>query len=228
MTVAIAGSVGARGVNNSKDVVEIQKLLNKWRDSPISVNGICTGEIFDPTVKAISEFQGMFVKNPDGRVDRGGSTLRKLNAEPLVLLPQMSGFGYYSYGTGNWNERQWGTPATIKTLQDVAKQFSLNYPMKPIAIGDISFRLGGQMPPHGTHREGKHVDLRPCRKDDNMLPVTIADVAYDPVATKLLIELFLSHENVKSVLFNDPEIYKLSRVSYWDGHHNHFHVTMRA
>ncbi len=226
MAVTIAGSVGEGGVNNNIDVLAIQTLLNKWIDSKIYVSGLCTGNIFDPTVQAIKDFQGLFVANPDGRVDPGGATLRRLNAEPLVLLPQMSGFGYYSYGKGNWHERQWGTAATIKALQEISEQFSLTYPLKPVAIGDISFRFGGKMAPHSTHREGKHIDLRPCRTDNALLPVRYTDPLYDQTATKLLIELFLSHVNVKNILFNDPEIHKLSRVSRWDGHDDHFHVTM--
>lgn len=227
MAVSIVGSVGEGGKNNLLDVTAIQNLLNKWLDTKIAVNGVCTGKADDPTVKAIKTFQGFYTTTPDGRIDPGGSGLKRLNSEPLVLLPQMSGFGYYSYGKGNWYDRQWGTPETIAALQDIAGQFELSYPLKPMAIGDISFRFGGKMPPHGTHREGKHVDLRPCRSDDALLPVTYTDTAsYDQTATKLLIELFLSHKAVKNVLFNDPEIYKLDRVSKWEGHDNHFHVTM--
>lgn len=226
MAVAIIGSVGEGGKNNSADIMAIQMLLNKWITPTILVNGTCSGKADDPTVKAIKTFQSKFSPNPDGRVDPGGSTLKRLNREPFVLLPQMSGFGYYSYGKGNWNERQWGTKATVEALVEIANQYRWNNPNSLMAIGDISFEFGGKMPPHGTHRDGIHIDLRPCRKDDQMLPVTIDDAQYDQAKTKLLIELFLSHKNVKNILFNDPEIYKLSRVSYYKGHHDHFHVTM--
>lgn len=226
MAVVIIGSVGAGGKNNTTDVMAIQTLLNKWITPPIPVTGTCTGLPDDATVKAIISFQSKFTSSPDGRVDAGGGTLKRLNREPFVLLPQMSGLGYYSYGKGEWNKRQWGTKATIETLLDIAKQYKWNNPTSQMAIGDISFEFGGKMEPHGTHRDGIHVDLRPCRKDDLMLPVTYTAAEYDQTKTKLLIETFLSHKNVKSVLFNDPEIYKLARVSYWEGHHDHFHVTM--
>jgi len=206
----------------------IQTLLNKWPESKVTVTGSCTGKADDATVKAIRAFQRLYSKNPDGRVDPGGNTLKKLNSEPFILLPQVSGFGYYSYGSGNWYERQWGTPATVAAIQDVAKQFRWNYPIMDIAVGDVSFRFGGNMPPHGTHREGKHVDLRPCRNDGKIGALLYTDTVYDQVATKLLIETFLSHKNVKNVLFNDPEIYKLPYVDKWVGHDNHFHVTMQA
>lgn len=227
MAVSITASVGAGGKNNNPDIIAIQTLLNKWIDPKIGVTGLCTGKADDPTVIAIKKFQSGFTSNPDGRVDPGGSTLKRLNKEPLVLLPQMSGFGYYSYGKGNWNERQWGTKTTIEALLDIARQFKWNNPTALIAIGDISFQFGGTMKPHSTHREGKHVDLRPCRKDNLQLPVTYKDsINYDQDKTKLLIELFLSHKNVKNILFNDPKINALERVSPWEGHDDHFHVTM--
>jgi hypothetical protein len=187
---------------------------------------ICSGKFDDPTVIAIKSFQSKFSGNPDGRVDKKGTTLKRLDREPFVLLPQASGFGYYSYGKGTWNERQWGTPATISALEELARQFRWNNPDSLMAIGDISRQFGGHLSPHSTHRDGIHIDLRPCRKDNALVPVSISDAQYDRDKTKLLIELFLSHKNVKNVLFNDPEIVKLDRVSYCDGHHDHFHVTM--
>ncbi len=227
MALAISSSVGAGGKNNTADIFAIQTLLNKWVNPKLTVTGICSGAATDPTVIAIKSFQGRYSNNPDGRVDAGGGTLKKLNQVPLVLLPQISGNGYYSYGSGNWYERQWGTQATIDTLLELSRQFRLNYPTMLMPIGDISLEFGGAMPPHGTHREGKHVDLRPLRKDAAQVPVTYTDTTnYDQDKTKALIELFLSHQNVKNVLFNDPIINALDRVSPWSGHDNHFHVTM--
>ncbi len=227
MAVAIISSVGAGGKNNAADVLAIQTLLNKWVSPQLAVTGICNGTASDSTVIAIKSFQSRYSNSPDGRIDAGGGTLKRLNQEPLVMLPQMSGFGYYSYGSDNWNERQWGTQITIDTLLELARQFRWNNPTLLLPIGDISFQFGGAMPPHGTHREGKHVDLRPLRKDGAQVPVTYTDTAnYDQDKTKLLIELFLSHQNVKNILFNDPVINALNHVSPWSGHDNHFHITM--
>jgi hypothetical protein len=227
MAVTISGSVGFAGKNNAADIPKIQTLLNKWLEPKIAVSGACTGKADDPTVIAIKAFQSRFSKNPDGRVDAGGGTLKKLNSEPLSLLPQVSNFGYYSYGKGNWNERQWGTAATIGALLEISMQFKWNNPNTLVAIGDISFQFGGEMKPHSTHQEGKHVDLRPCRKDNTLVGVKYQDTLnYDQEKTKQLIELFLSHKNVKSILFNDPVIHAMKSVSPWDGHDDHFHVTM--
>lgn len=225
MAVRINGSVGAGGRNNTADVLAIQTLLNKWTTPPIALTGVCSGAADDPTVVAIRAFQARYSRNPDGRVDPGGSTLRRLNQEPLVQLPQNPvGAGYYSYSGA---ARQWGTQATIDALGEIGRQFLWNNPTSLMAIGDISFEFGGAMAPHDSHREGKHIDLRPLRKDNAQVPVLYTDTDnYDQEKTKLLIELFLSHRNVRSILFNDPVINALDRVSYWRNHDNHFHVSM--
>ncbi len=225
MAVILTGSVGMGGKNNASDILAIQNLLNKWINPKIIANGVCNSTLDDPTVKAIKSFQSKFTSSPDGRVDPGGGTLKRLNSEPFVQLTQMSGLGYYSYGS-DFSNRQWGTPNTIQALKDIAQQFKLNNPTAQIGIGDISFQFGGQMSPHSTHKEGLHVDLRPVRTDNMMTPVSITDAQYDAAKTKILIELFLSHKNVKNILFNDPALTPLARVSYYSGHHNHFHVTM--
>lgn len=227
MAVTISGSVGSGGKNNMADVFAIQNLLNKWTTPPITVNGICSGTAADPTVAAIKSFQSRFSSNPDGRVDPGGGTLRRLKQEPLVQLPQNStGLGYYSYSGG---ARQWGTRATIDALGELGRQFFLNNPTTQMGIGDISFEFGGVMSPHSSHQAGRHIDLRPLRLDRAQVRVDYTDTTnYDQANTKLLIELFLSHRNVSAILFNDPVISALDGVSWYRGHDNHFHVTMIA
>ena len=227
MAVKLTVSVGAGGKNTiNAEIMAIQTLLNKWVEPKIAVTGICSGKSDDPTVIAIKSFQSKFSSSPDGRIDPGGTGLKYLNREPFILLPQVSGFGYYSYGKGSWNDRQWGTQATIDALKDIARQFNWNNPTAQIGIGDISLQFGQSMSPHKSHRSGMNVDIRPCRTDNAMIPVAFTDTDYDQEKTKLLIELCLSHKNVKDIFFNDPEIYKLDRVSFLEGHHDHFHITM--
>jgi Penicillin-insensitive murein endopeptidase/Putative peptidoglycan binding domain len=224
MAVTIGGSVGAGGKNNTADVRAIQTLLNKWTTPPIAVTGVCTGTETDPTVAAIKAFQSRFSNSPDGRVDAGGGTLRRLNQEPLVQLA--TGLGYYSYSDG---ARQWGTRATIDALGELGRQFFVNNPTTLMGIGDISFEFGGPMSPHSSHQAGRHIDLRPLRLDRAQVRVDYTDTTnYDQANTKLLIELFLSHRNVSAILFNDPVISALDGVSWYRGHDNHFHVTMIA
>lgn len=81
---SIRSSVGRGGVNRSTDVVVVQQLLNANIRSiaPIArldEDGLC-GRL---TIAAIEAFQRVVVRmaRPDGRVDPGGNTLRRLNGE---------------------------------------------------------------------------------------------------------------------------------------------------
>jgi Penicillin-insensitive murein endopeptidase len=227
MAVSIIGSVGENGKNNLSDVTAVQTLLNKYVDPKLTINGVCSGKADDLTVIAIKSFQSKYTASPDGRVDAGGGTLRKLNAEPLILLQQSGGFGFYSYGSKT-QDRQWGTQKTIQTLENVATDFWFAYPTAKLGYGDISFQFGGTMSPHSTHKDGRNVDVRPCRKNDEQLPVSYTDADYDFDKTKYLVETFLCQLNVKSILFNDKEIQKIDKtlVKSCTGHDNHLHIIM--
>lgn len=81
---AIGGSVGRGGKNARADVVTVQKLINQnlHRIAPVArleTDGV-TGRL---TLRAIEAFQRRVVgmRNPDGRVDPGGTTLRRLSGE---------------------------------------------------------------------------------------------------------------------------------------------------
>lgn len=137
------------------------------------------------------------------------------------MLPQQSGKGYYSYENSN---RQFGTQKTIQAILDVGSTFQLNHPSLPIGVGDISFEDGSAMPPHGSHTDGKDVDIRPLRKDSEMRPVNISDSAYSRERTKILVESLLAHKNVQSILFNDDQI---PGPTSYDGHDDHLHVNMK-
>ena len=75
--VTIKGSVGADGKNGKADTRKIQKLLNAiFPSTVLFVDGDCGPK----TIRRIKRFQKRFMANPDGRVDPGGRTLKKLNA----------------------------------------------------------------------------------------------------------------------------------------------------
>jgi penicillin-insensitive murein DD-endopeptidase len=101
----------------------------------------------------------------------------------------------------------------------------MNLPNLPIAIGDISLKDGGKMPPHEAHRHGRNVDIRPFRKDGRMLHVTIHAPEYDHEMTELLVKNLLAHRNVHRILFNDT---KIQGVHHFHGHDNHLHVETKA
>jgi murein endopeptidase len=140
----------------------------------------------------------------------------------FILLPQISGAGFYAYSAVL---RQYGTAATIQTLRDVGQSIAWNDSSLTFGIGDLSFVDGGAMAPHASHKDGKCVDVRPLRKDRQRTPVNIHDSQYDRDGTRLVIASFLAHRNVKRILFNDVQIHG---VTPWAGHDNHFHVIMTA
>src|SRR5437868_1104055 len=83
MPLSIAASVGNEGVNHPKDVRVVQRLLNKHRAAKLAEDGKCGTH----TVQAIIDFQTGFVPAPDGRVDPGGPTWRRLSSPPLYQWP---------------------------------------------------------------------------------------------------------------------------------------------
>ena len=92
MTISITSSVGSRGRNLRQDVITIQTALNNaGAQPPLERDGDC-GPL---TVTAIVNFQGGFLRNPDGRVDPGGTTLRHLNnasgGQPAPTPPSRPG-----------------------------------------------------------------------------------------------------------------------------------------
>jgi peptidoglycan hydrolase-like protein with peptidoglycan-binding domain len=72
----VTSSVGKNCANKYGDVVTVQELLNKAGANPaLVVDGDCGNK----TIKAIEQFQSKFLTKPDGRVDAGGVTIKKLN-----------------------------------------------------------------------------------------------------------------------------------------------------
>jgi peptidoglycan/xylan/chitin deacetylase (PgdA/CDA1 family) len=72
----ISGSVGEGGQNRAKDVRIIYALLNKTLPSPLEVLDHISAEL----MQAIKDFQKAFMSRPDGRIDVGGGTWRRLTA----------------------------------------------------------------------------------------------------------------------------------------------------
>lgn len=70
----LEGSVGSRARNLPDDVRLVQTLLRDRGVDP----GPIDGDIGRKTIAAIREFQGSFMRRPDGRVDPNGRTFREL------------------------------------------------------------------------------------------------------------------------------------------------------
>lgn len=221
-------SVGQGGRNNHDDVLVVQKLLNKNAHIAESIGAVPEdGNVDEATQRAIIAFQRDVVRiaAPDGRVDPRGRTFRLLTGElphgATVAFVQLAadGEGYYLYENA---DRAWGTPATIQSIRNacgILKPMGLT-----LGVGDISFAQGGRMPPHGSHKRGTDVDIRPQRVDGGRSPVTITDPNYSRDNTRKVVEAFQKDSNLALILFNDNDI---QGVRFWEGHHNHLHVRFK-
>lgn len=88
MPIEIQASVGRGGENRRPDTREIQRALNEVFPSlELVVDGLCGSK----TIRRIERFQRRFMTAPDGRVDPGGRTLRRLNSTVPSLTEDWSG-----------------------------------------------------------------------------------------------------------------------------------------
>jgi hypothetical protein len=71
----LSGSVGTDADNDAADVEVVQRCLVNHK----AFAGLVNGECGTDTIAAIKAFQKSFMPHPDGRVDPGGTTLKKLN-----------------------------------------------------------------------------------------------------------------------------------------------------
>lgn len=223
------GSVGQGGRNNHDDVLTVQLLLNKNTHIVDSIGRVPEdGNINDATTRAIIAFQRDVVRlsSPDGRIDPNGRSFRVLTGDAphgaTVAFVQLTpdGSGYYLYSN---QDRCWGTPAAIQSIRNLAA--ALVRSGIEIAVGDISFAQGGRMSPHGSHRRGIDVDIRPQRIDQARLPVNITDPNYSRERTNTVVQELRKDENLALILFNDQ---KIEGVRFWEGHHNHLHIRFKS
>ncbi|MCI5138912.1 MAG: hypothetical protein D3922_10980, partial [Candidatus Electrothrix sp. AR1] len=73
-TGEISGSVGQGGRNRPQDVRIVYALLNKILSIPLAVSE----QVSDQLIRAIKDVQKTFMSRPDGRIDVGGRTWRRL------------------------------------------------------------------------------------------------------------------------------------------------------
>jgi hypothetical protein len=79
--LALRDSVGRKGKNLPGDVYEVQMALNRVADAGLAL----TSKVDDKTIAAIKKFQGqMGDPNPDGLVEVGGLTARKLAGGKVI------------------------------------------------------------------------------------------------------------------------------------------------
>jgi peptidoglycan hydrolase-like protein with peptidoglycan-binding domain len=84
MSKSISASVGQGGVNRNPDVLTVQQLLNKVPASwggpfPLLAQDGWIGPKTNAAIRRFQEVQFQHVFNPDGKVDPGQRTIRRLN-----------------------------------------------------------------------------------------------------------------------------------------------------
>ena len=147
-------------------------------------------------------------------------------SNPLInaTLPE-SGTGFRTYNREPNGVDQVGLQETIdwfvKAGEDWAPQSEI-----PFQVGDISRRGGPAFPPHEGHTNGREADLRPFRKDGQMLPTNMNDASYDRSKTREFVKFVKAREPDALVLFNDPQLIKEGLTRFYKGHHNHLHIRL--
>jgi peptidoglycan hydrolase-like protein with peptidoglycan-binding domain len=142
-------------------------------------------------------------------------------------LPRFSPTSLCDYSVGN-GPANWGTAEAIASLEAVGRTVSaLGYGR--VAVGDVSFELGGPIPGHESHRVGLDVDVRPLRRANDQCSVagtTWRSTAYDRAATRTMIQKLRAYApgHIKLIWFNDPVLIGEGLTTWHTGHDDHLHV----
>ena len=195
----------------------LQRELNDKRRAGLTVDGTLAGA----TLTAVRAFQRHAALPVSGIVDT--STWRYLigHFESPLFGRWMCG---YEVGNG---PAHWGTGAAIGQVRAAAVTVGLAG-RGPIAIGDVSFQHGGDMPGHETHERGLDVDIRIMRRDERQCRWggTYRMSVYDRTATRALIKAVRAAApgHIKVIYFNDPVLIREGLTRYYPGHDDHVHV----
>jgi murein endopeptidase len=99
-----------------------------------------------------------------------------------------------------------------------------------VAVGDVSFEHGGDIPGHETHERGLDADLRPMRgaNDQCTARTNWRLTTYDRSATRALLKAIRAAApgHIKLIYFNDPVLVGEGLTTRSDGHDDHLHVRL--
>ena len=195
----------------------VQRQLNDKRRAGLTVDGVLAGA----TVTAVRSFQHHAGLTRSGVVD--AATWRYLigHFESPVFGRWMCG---YEVGNG---PAHWGTGAAIGAVRAAAVTVG-RAGLGPVAIGDVSFEHGGDMPGHDTHERGMDVDVRMMRRDDRQCQWggNYRMAVYDRSATRAFIKAVRAAApgHIKVIYFNDPVLIREGLTRWYAGHDDHVHV----
>jgi peptidoglycan hydrolase-like protein with peptidoglycan-binding domain len=207
-------------MGSSGDAVRaLQRLLNDKRRAGLTVSGTYGSSTRD----AVAAFQRHMTSSSSGSMDE--TTWRRLLWHfERPVWGSTSGLCDYSVGNGPAN---WGTGAAIGQMRTAAKRiYDAGYGR--VAVGDIGFEHGGDIPGHDTHEQGLDVDLRLMRDGKNQCTngTDYRLASYNRSATRALIKHIRAAApgHVKLIYFNDPVLIGEGLTTRFPGHDNHLHV----
>lgn len=152
---------------------------------------------------------------PVGTIASGG---RPRSAAGFIQLPA-SGTGFYSYAAP---DRRWGTPSLVYGLERIARRWARQHPdAPPMGVGDLSLEDGGDISGHGSHEEGRDVDVRLMPRGPDRIVVNRFSARYSRIRTRSLIRMFHDELSTDVIFFNDRQVPGTRR---WPRHDDHFHV----
>ncbi len=141
-----------------------------------------------------------------------------------TVLPE-SGRGFRTYNREEGGADQYGLPGTVDFFVHLGEAWEQEHDV-PFQVGDMSRQGGGPFPPHSAHENGNEADMRPFRRDGEMAPTDIFDLAYDQAMTREFIQLVHERNPRAVVLFNDPQLIDEGHCRFYPGHYNHLHVRL--
>ncbi|HSL32952.1 MAG TPA: penicillin-insensitive murein endopeptidase [Candidatus Limnocylindrales bacterium] len=201
-------------------VVALQRLLVEKRGAAVPPDGIFGAA----TRAAVAAFQGHMGLAATGSAD--AATWRALVAH--FELPRFSASALCDYSVGN-GPANWGTAGTIAVVE-AAGAAMVGAGFGRVAVGDVSFEHGGDIPGHETHERGLDADLRLMRHANDQCTARSnwRLTSYDRAATRALVKAIRAAApgHVKLVYFNDPVLVGEGLTTSFAGHDDHLHVRL--
>jgi hypothetical protein len=195
-----------------------------------------------------------------GQPNSGGSLTGGLNypddnAGTYEFRPNPPGYQYFDARYDQPDSNDWGTGSLINAIEFVGRErdpvlsstpdcydrsvAAQRTPATRFAVGDMSKRGGGAWyhsydgaTRHGSHQNGRDVDIRYLRVDRNEMPldISLSPSSYDTAGTLDLMECFvwslridLIYVDSASLGFWNPSGQNRPLV-HLSGHKSHFHV----
>jgi peptidoglycan hydrolase-like protein with peptidoglycan-binding domain len=198
-------------------VKALQRQLNEKRRAGLTVDGLYGAA----TRRAVSAFQGHVHLSQNGIA--GPLTWRYLIAH---FQRPVFGGKLCDYQVGN-GLADWGTGAAIGQLRAAAVRV-VGLGRGRVAVGDIGFEHGGDIPGHESHEHGLDVDVRPMRRDEAQCTsrTNYRSSSYSRAATRDLIKAIRAAApgHVRLIYFNDPVLIREGLTTWHTGHDDHLHI----